>query len=96
MKQGKKFELLLLFVFVGLLALLGMTANVGAGRTDNTSLPISRQVVLRLIDHFADAECTAVSDDAQQESTSFEHPLPECWLVSEARTMLSKQVSNEQ
>ena len=94
MKHGKKFVLVLLFVFVGLLALLGMTANVGAGSQGSTSFPISRQAVLRLIDHFADPECAEAAEDAQPETTTFDHPVPECWLVSEARTALGNSDGN--
>ena len=88
--------LLLLFVFVTTLALVGMTAHVSAGRPGNASISTSRQVVLRLIDHFADAKCAAVTDNAQQETTSFEHPVPECWLVSEARAMSGNYAGSEE
>lgn len=91
MKQGKKVVIVWVFVFVGLLALIGMTANVGGVAQDNAISPIGRQIVLRLIDHFADPECAEGVDDPQQKTTSFDHPVPECWLVSDTRAALENQ-----
>ena len=65
MKQGKKVVIVCVFILVVLLALIGMTANIGVAAQDNISYPAGRQVVLRLIDHFADPECAAAADDSR-------------------------------
>lgn len=94
MKQGKKVVIVCVFVLAGLLSLIGMTTNAGGVVQENHT--VGRQVVLRLIDHFADPECAEAVGNSQPKSTTFEQPVPECWLVSEARTVLGNHGRSEE
>jgi hypothetical protein len=94
MKQGKKVVIVCVFVLAGLLSLIGMTTNVGGAVQENHT--VGRQIVLRLIDHFAEPECAEGVDDPQQKTTSFDHPVPECWLVTEAQAALENPGGDEE
>jgi hypothetical protein len=88
MKQKSKSTRWFVLAFV-LLGLLLSTAAVAANY--DRSVPISdggarRQVVQRLITHFADSRCTQHEANPDQEGFNFSQPVRDCRLISQTHS----------